>query len=89
MRRIGFEVAVQLDSLQMGRAVVSYDESAINPATIESAIADAGYTAAIDSAAVARFASASATTAVTAVTARATPAAMATNPIVRNRSAEP
>jgi copper chaperone len=36
---------VQLESLRMGRAVVSYDEKATNQAAIESAIADAGYTA--------------------------------------------
>jgi copper chaperone len=41
---------VQLDSLQMGRALVSYDESVIDPATIETAIADAGYTAVIEGA---------------------------------------
>lgn len=36
---------VQLESLRMGRAVVSYDEQITNPATIERLIADAGYTA--------------------------------------------
>jgi copper chaperone len=37
--------AVQVESVQMGRAVVSYDETTVNPTAIESAIADAGYTA--------------------------------------------
>ena len=36
---------VQLESLRMGRAVVSYDEQITDPAAIESLIADAGYTA--------------------------------------------
>ena len=36
---------VQLESLRMGRAVVSYDERATDPAAIERLIADAGYTA--------------------------------------------
>ena len=36
---------VRLESLRMGEAVVSYDEQTVDPATIESAIADAGYTA--------------------------------------------
>jgi copper chaperone len=37
--------AVRVESVQMGRAVVSYDEDAVKPETIEHAIADAGYTA--------------------------------------------
>ena len=37
--------AVQVESVQMGRAVVSYDETTVNPTAIENAIADAGYTA--------------------------------------------
>lgn len=36
---------VRLDSLRMGRAVVSYDEQATDPAAIERLVADAGYTA--------------------------------------------
>jgi copper chaperone len=36
---------VRLESLRMGRAVVSYDEQATNSAAIESLIADAGYAA--------------------------------------------
>jgi len=36
---------VQLESLRMGRAVVSYDEQTTDPAAIERLIADAGYTA--------------------------------------------
>jgi copper chaperone CopZ len=36
---------VQLDSLRMGRAVVSYDEQTTSPAAIENLIAEAGYTA--------------------------------------------
>jgi copper chaperone len=36
---------VQLESLRMGQAVVSYDEQTTDPAAIESLIADAGYTA--------------------------------------------
>jgi copper chaperone len=36
---------VQVESVQMGRAVVSYDETSVNPTAIENAIADAGYTA--------------------------------------------
>ena len=34
---------VQLESLRMGRAVVSYDEQTTNPAEIESMVAEAGY----------------------------------------------
>ncbi len=36
---------IQLESLRMGRAVVSYDEQTTNPAAIERMIADAGYPA--------------------------------------------
>lgn len=36
---------VQVESVQMGRAVVSYDEGAVKPGAIERAIGDAGYTA--------------------------------------------
>ena len=36
---------VRLESLRMGRAVVSYDEQATEPAAIERIIADAGYPA--------------------------------------------
>jgi len=36
---------VRLESLRMGRAVVSYDEQAIEPSAIERMIADAGYPA--------------------------------------------
>ncbi|HEU5303151.1 MAG TPA: cation transporter [Gemmatimonadales bacterium] len=36
---------VQVESVQMGRAVVSYDEQAVSPSAIEHAIADAGYSA--------------------------------------------
>ncbi len=34
---------IQLESLRIGRAVVSYEERTIDPAAIESLIADAGY----------------------------------------------
>jgi len=34
---------VQLESLRMGRAVVSYDEQTTDPAEIESMVAEAGY----------------------------------------------
>jgi copper chaperone CopZ len=36
---------VRLESIRMGRAAVSYDEQATDPAAIERVIADAGYTA--------------------------------------------
>ena len=36
---------VQLESLRMGQAVVSYDEKTTDPAAIESLVGDAGYTA--------------------------------------------
>ena len=36
---------VRVDSVQLGRATVSYDENLTGPSTIESAIADAGYSA--------------------------------------------
>ena len=36
---------VQLESLRMGRAVVSYDEQTTDRAAVESLIADAGYSA--------------------------------------------
>jgi copper chaperone CopZ len=36
---------VRLESLRIGRAVVSYDEQTTDPAAIEGVIADAGYTA--------------------------------------------
>jgi copper chaperone len=36
---------VQLESLRIGRAVVSYDEQTTDPAAIQSFIADAGYSA--------------------------------------------
>lgn len=36
---------LQLESLRMGRAVVSYDEQTTGPAAIERMIADAGYPA--------------------------------------------
>jgi copper chaperone len=36
---------LRLESLRMGRAVVSYDERQTDPAAIEALIADAGYTA--------------------------------------------
>ncbi len=39
------EPGVQLESLRMGRAVVSYDEQTIEPAAIERIVADAGYPA--------------------------------------------
>jgi copper chaperone len=39
------EPGVQLDSLRIGQAVVSYDEQTTDPAAIENLIADAGYTA--------------------------------------------
>jgi copper chaperone CopZ len=34
---------VQVESVQMGRATVSYDEATVSPKAIENAIADAGY----------------------------------------------
>ena len=36
---------VQVESVQMGRAVVSNDEKAADPEAMERAISDAGYTA--------------------------------------------
>ena len=36
---------VKVESVQMGRATVSYDEGAVKPDAIERAIGDAGYTA--------------------------------------------
>jgi len=42
---LGSKPGVRLDSLRMGRAVVSYDERSTDPAAIEGMIADAGYTA--------------------------------------------
>jgi copper chaperone len=36
---------IQLESLRMGLAVVSYDEQVTSPSAIESMIAEAGYTA--------------------------------------------
>ncbi|MEP7227889.1 MAG: cation transporter [Gemmatimonadales bacterium] len=36
---------VQLESLRIGRAVVTYDERTTDPAAIENLIADAGYSA--------------------------------------------
>jgi len=36
---------VELESLRMGRAVVSYDEQITDPGAIEQSIADAGYSA--------------------------------------------
>ncbi len=36
---------VRLESLRMGRAIISYDERSTDPAAIERVIADAGYTA--------------------------------------------
>jgi copper chaperone len=36
---------IRVESVQMGRAVVSYDEATVKSETIENAIADAGYTA--------------------------------------------
>jgi copper chaperone CopZ len=36
---------VRLESLRMGEAIVRYDEVVTNPSAIETAIADAGYTA--------------------------------------------
>ena len=38
---------VELESVRMGRAVVSYDEQVTDPGTIERLIADAGYSAAV------------------------------------------
>jgi copper chaperone CopZ len=39
------KAGVQLESLRMGQAVVSYDEQTTDAAAIENLIADAGYTA--------------------------------------------
>ncbi|HEX7336408.1 MAG TPA: cation transporter [Gemmatimonadales bacterium] len=36
---------VKVESVQMGRAVVSYDERAVKPDAIERAVSDAGYAA--------------------------------------------
>jgi copper chaperone CopZ len=36
---------VRLESLQMGRAQLRYDEALTTPSAIETAVADAGYTA--------------------------------------------
>jgi copper chaperone len=36
---------VRLESLRMGRAELSYDEALTTPSAIETAVADAGYTA--------------------------------------------
>ncbi|HEX5962426.1 MAG TPA: cation transporter [Gemmatimonadales bacterium] len=36
---------IQMESLRMGRAVVSYDEQVTSPSAIEGIIAEAGYTA--------------------------------------------
>lgn len=38
---------IQLESLRLGEAVVSYDDQVSNPATIERVIADAGYSATV------------------------------------------
>jgi copper chaperone CopZ len=42
---LSFKPGVQLESLRIGRAVVSYDEQTTDAAAIENLIADAGYTA--------------------------------------------
>jgi copper chaperone len=36
---------VKVESVQLGRAVVSYDEKAVKPGAVERAISDAGYSA--------------------------------------------
>jgi copper chaperone len=36
---------VQIESVQMGRAVVRYDERTTSPAALEAAVSDAGYRA--------------------------------------------
>ncbi len=41
---------VRLASLQMGRAELAYDEATVDPAAIEAAIGDAGYSAQLQSA---------------------------------------
>jgi len=38
---------VQVDSLRIGRAEVSYDGARVTPALLEAAVADAGYRAAL------------------------------------------
>jgi copper chaperone CopZ len=38
---------IQLESLRMGRAVVSYDDQVTSPATIERLITEAGYSATV------------------------------------------
>ena len=38
---------IQLESLRLGEAVVSYDDQVSSPATIERVIADAGYSATV------------------------------------------
>jgi copper chaperone CopZ len=41
---------VRLDSLRMGRAEVEYDEAKVEPAAIEAAITEAGYSAVVQGA---------------------------------------
>jgi copper chaperone len=41
---------LRLDSLQMGRAELEYDEATVDPAVIEAAIEEAGYTSLVQSA---------------------------------------
>jgi copper chaperone CopZ len=41
---------VRLDSLQIGRAELAYDEATVEPAAIEAAIEEAGYSAVVQSA---------------------------------------
>jgi copper chaperone CopZ len=38
---------VQIDAIRIGRADVSYDESAIGPPQLEAAVAEAGYRATV------------------------------------------
>jgi hypothetical protein len=38
---------VRLDSVEIGRAALHYDEAVIDPAAIENAVSDAGYRATI------------------------------------------
>jgi copper chaperone CopZ len=44
-RTLGSLPGVQIDSVQMGRASVRYDETKTTPAAVAAAVADAGYRA--------------------------------------------
>ncbi|MGH7580114.1 MAG: heavy-metal-associated domain-containing protein [Gemmatimonadales bacterium] len=44
-RALGALPGVRIDAIRMGRADVSYDENATDPARLEAAVLDAGYRA--------------------------------------------